>query len=377
MQEKRDIYHQDQAPSLAQGKSRRRGHYSPPREVLQQSTPTPKGKMGQQHRVPFDGVHQDGSVPFRQSRRKRRRSSRRPDAQRGKYLAWGLIAILALYGLIWISFAKWIRPRITPPPPALGIPATPEPEPAALPEVNIADLIDNDRQILQILQGADELMEREDFTAARKRLLTALEKSPHHQAALLLMAENLFASQQYDRAIVVLNQLLSADGRNSSARLLLAKSLAKASRFADAVRAANWTLELDTYAVEAHLIAAEGYKAKDQLGNAIPHLRKAYNIDTDNTLIANDLALAYAETGQILRALDIFQTLLRAPQVDSMTYFNLAYCHLRNNQKQEAIQVIQQAQERFGEKYVAAWVESSTFDTIREELQTSSLPLPE
>lgn len=352
MARKEDIYHKDQPPPLAKGRSRRgssgRSYAPPPKE-----------------RLPFDGKHIDGPMP-----RRRRRSRRKSSAENRKslWVAVGLLAALVVYFGIWTGLKFASRSRQEPPQAVeAGMEAPKTPPPAELPDVRVDELIQSASGIERMINGALELNDRNQHAQALERLLKAADQLPRHSDILFTLAETHFAMEHYTQSAVTAFQLLEQDPDRLPARILLARALHRLNRHQDAADMAKWALQTDNYLLEAHTLAAAAYRALGDIGEAIPHLRNAYNLRPDNHVIANDLADAYTEVGNFDRALNIFNDLMRQKDVDSVTFFNLAICYAQTGRTEKVIETLYEAGRRFGTEYVHTWISNRQFDAIREE----------
>lgn len=317
-------------------------------------------------RVPFDGYHPDGPMPSR--KRRRRKKGPDPDSHVRMYLALGLIVILVIYGGIWVKFELFGKKSKAPAPvqKASTEETLDETPPPPVP-VNVYDLIQDIGHTERLMDNAARLSEREDYAGAIKELNVALEKLPSHHDSLIALAKNHYLAKEYDPAISALYKALSGNPDDVPARLLLGQALGKSKRYNEAIEIAGWALKGDPYLSDAHMLAAMSHKAVGEKLSSISHLRKAYNMNSEDAFIGNELALAYADTGNFSRALQIFESLMAQSRVDSVTFFNLATCYAQKNMPEEVVSTLLEAGERFGTDYISSWIRSEKFDPVRKD----------
>lgn len=332
-------------------------------------------------------------LPVRSSRSprgRRRRSPNREMRKANKWIVFVLIMLLVGYvGLLGYSFYndnQMVEVDATPvaPPSVEDIaepPRTPEPEEephraASTDAMRAADLMREWREALAEVPRAMASHERGDTAEELQRLEQVLFRSPHVVEVKLALADIYADQKRWADARDMYERVLETDPLKEGVRLKWAQSLLALRHFEAALSVALWILEDDSFLEGPNHVASAAYLAMDQVTEAIPHLRRQIAINRDNVIAQNNLAVAYARIGDHRRAIALFRDVLAADPGQALTYFNLAVSHAQQEEVVSAVEVLEQAMERFGAGFVGGWLSNADFDPIRDEPAFQALSQP-
>lgn len=214
---------------------------------------------------------------------------------------------------------------------------------------------------------AQTLQDQGFLDQAEQRLMTALEATPHAASLQFRLARVRMQEKKFGQARDLLLQLLESNPDDMSARLMLASAFENQTNHPAALAVAKWVLETDPNRLEAHGIAANAYMNTDRKGLAITHLRKMVALDRENSAAQNKLALAYTQIGEYVKAIQLFNDVLRKNATDSVTYYNLAVCYAKQSMAEQVVETLSRAIGVFGQDFVSTWTESKDFDSVRTD----------
>ena len=240
----------------------------------------------------------------------------------------------------------------------------------------IADRIAGWNRVPDALLDAQSLLDQGLAEKAEAKLERALEDTPRVSRLQIKLSQVLIQRKQYDKARALLIDVLESNPEDTTARLMLAGVLDRQTNYPAALAVAKWILETEPNSIEANEIAATAYLNTDRKGLAVSHLRKIVLLQRDNPFAQNKLAVTYAQMGEHVKAIQLFNEVLANNTADSMTYYNLAVCYAKMSDADQAVETLTRAMSLFGKDFVNMWVQSPDFDKIRNEsifmaLQTS------
>lgn len=306
-----------------------------------------------------------------------------------------LLLTLILIGYLVVLGVTLYRGHVAQPPPAAADPAEPvepvapvaetEASAAVIPE-EVALLPDGDppaqvaleetedteisierwRAATDAIRAVRPLLERGHVDRAIEHLEAALEQSPDLLSAKLALADLYAERERYGEARDLYKQVLDADPFTEGGRIKLARSLQALRDNEAALAIALWLLEEDPLREEPNQIAAMAYMAMNQVAEAVPHFRRQLSINRDNVRAQHNLGVAYSRLGDHRRAVNLFQEVLASDPGNAIAHYNLAVSFVKQDQPDEAVEVLTEAAERFGLRFVSAWLRSRDFDPVRD-----------
>lgn len=245
--------------------------------------------------------------------------------------------------------------------PALPI----EPETgSAVEDINVS--IEQWRAAADALREVRPMLERANIDRAIETLERTLAQSPDLVAAKLTLADLFTQRERYVDARDLYIQVLDADPHTEGVRLKLARSLQALRDYEAALVMALWLLEEDPLREEPNHIAAMAHMAMNDAAAAVPHFRRQLSINRDNVRAQHNLGVAYSRLGDHRRAANLFQEVLANDPGNAIAYYNLAVSFVKQDQAGDAVEVLTDAAERFGLRFVSAWLRSRDFDPVRD-----------
>lgn len=311
---------------------------------------------------------------------------------RSKRMKWTTKAILSVLFLLLFAYlgvlghtlyqthlTRQISPA-APPPDAIAEevledieilpPAGPTPEDDA---DRFDTLVRQMKRHANVLPRVDRQINREQFEPAIETLETILEDVPHFLDAQLRLADLYIEQKEFAKARDVLHNVIQTDPTRDGVRLRLARALQGLRHYQAALHIALWILEDDAYQEEPNQIAALAYMGLNQVQRSIPHFRRQVAINRDNIVARNNLAVAHARLGDHRQAVALFRDVLAEDPSNAVTYYNLAISLAQQDQGSNAVDVLNDAADRFGLSFVSSWLGSRDFDRIREVPEFVSL----
>lgn len=226
--------------------------------------------------------------------------------------------------------------------------------------------IDRWRSAAESLREVRPMLERGNIDRAIEALERTLDRSPNLISAKMTLADLYTQRERHDEARKLYIKVLDANPQTEGARLKLARSLQTLRDYEAALAMALWLLEEDPLREEPNHIAAMAYMAMNEVADAVPHFRRQLSINRENVRAQHNLGVAYSRLGDHRRAANLFQDVLASDPGNAIAYYNLAVSFVKQDQADDAVEVLTDAAERFGLRFVSAWLRSRDFDPIRD-----------
>lgn len=352
MESPHDIYRKDKPAAIAP--TSRRGSSESP-ESATGASQTPSGP----------GANKDF---YHRGHRRRHKHSNEHSTSRLVSLV--LLAIAIVYAMAWVAILAKKHPKgrklaEEPPAPAAASATNAAQEVSAPTGFDMASRIAAWKRIPDAILEAQAFADRGDYAEASRRVEAALEQCPQALRLKMLLARIHYQREDYTHAAEILMELLEANPDDFAARTLLASVFAHQADWENALTVAKWILDANPSSTPAHDIAAQAYLATDRKALAIPHLKKIVTLEKDNIVAQNKLGRAYADLGEYVKAIQVFNDVLAQNDNDATTFYNLAACYARQGLAEDAATVLSRAAPRFGNQFVAAWVQNPEFENIR------------
>lgn len=125
---------------------------------------------------------------------------------------------------------------------------------------------------------AGDLINRGDYTTARRHLEKVLELDPEIPQAKRLLATCYLKTDQRDRGRELLDEILQADPDDAQALIAMANLLSQEGRGDEVLALAKRALQVDERSTQAYVLMAEVFMERNDHARALPHLRQAVDI---------------------------------------------------------------------------------------------------
>lgn len=323
----------------------------------------------------------------RHLRRRRRRKDSEQSTRRKNRVIWILVGLVIVAYVAVLSLTV-MRNRLkraetrTAPAAAAGT-RPPEARPAA-PATNTAaagtglpviERVQNWSRGARLLDEAATLLNSGRYQQAKERLEKAGQLIPSGVHQRIGMARVLVSERNYRDAEKLLVAAIDEDPTNADVREMLARALIENGRSADAMAVAEWICQADPYSEEGHDVAAAAALSPElnDLPKAIEHLRKLLNLRSDDMIVKNNLGKAYLRAGNVAESRKTFEEIIQTDAQNSQAHYNLAAALVREGRAEEAVSMLSRASARLGENFVATWLSSSDFDSIRSDAGFTAL----
>ena len=227
----------------------------------------------------------------------------------------------------------------------------------------------------RLLEESESLLNSSRFAQAKDKLLQAGELVPHAVDQMYGMARVYLSEHDFNTAEKLLVRVIEANPSHVEARNLLAKALLENGKNAEALAVAEWICTLDPYSEEGHDIASTAALSPqvNEIPKAIEHLKKLLNLKTDDPTVKNNLGKAYFRVGDFANARKIFEEILRGDDQNSAAHYNLAICQAKQGLAKEASATLTRAGAKLGDAFVATWLSSTDFDSVRTSPEFAAL----
>jgi tetratricopeptide (TPR) repeat protein len=179
-----------------------------------------------------------------------------------------------------------------------------------------------------------------DRSGAEESFRRALEINPQAGQAHAGLAEILLASDRVTEAITAAKAALNAGDDRSSTWTMLGTALVMTQQYDDAVVILNEALKRNARQGTALRSRAEAYIARQKFPEAINDLRAAAELEPD-TIVRLRLAEVYARNKQHADAIALLQTILKAEPDNSEARTQLAAAMIDSGKAAEAITALE------------------------------------
>lgn len=338
-----------------------------------------------------DSIYRGRSNPGRH--RKRRRSSRagsvgkkndqlegaQPRKRTWAPLGWGqtlmvsglLIVMVGYVGLLGLSSLKnWKKLRTRA---AVVVPMVPtESEPVNVPGLVTAEVLtehiktwERSRRYIRDLNSYADNPDR--TSEAEGHLNRALELDPDNLAIQTMLAGNLLLQDRYGQAASLALQVLCVDPDQANARLTLAHALAGAHAHKETLVMAEWLIREDPIGLAGYRLAAQACLDLKKPTEAIAYMDKILSFEPENFALLIKLAGAYSDLGQHESAIAVLERTMEREGSSSAALFSLASNYARLGDVDQTVRTLSQAADDLGPLFVATWLRSKAFDSIRSD----------
>ncbi len=172
---------------------------------------------------------------------------------------------------------------------------------------------------------------KKDYQPAARELIAALSMMPENWDNKMGLSRALLAMKEYEAALVV----------------------------------SEWMLEEQPYSVEARCAAASAGLNLDRTSQAVLHLKKVMEMDSDNREARQMLSDAYRKQGDYDKAIKLLSDQLAEDERDSLVYYKLAVCYASMNDAEGCLNWLRKASTLFGHSFVNSWVNAAEFDNVK------------
>lgn len=163
----------------------------------------------------------------------------------------------------------------------------------------------------------------------------------HNTRGRLLLALN-----RREDAVEDFRNAVNLDPQNAEAHLNLGEALATAGNLADALASFKRALNLRPVFAEAASGVGRVTRLLGDLGGALPYLQLAAALAPQNAGFAEDVASALHMLGHVGMAIERYETVLKEHPERVGTKINLGCCYALANQKDKAVDVLEEARLR-------------------------------
>ncbi|MGO9258021.1 MAG: M56 family metallopeptidase [Bryobacteraceae bacterium] len=236
-------------------------------------------------------------------------------------------------------------------------------------------------QARNLFDRGKALMEQKDYDEAERAFRRSYELYPEDSQGLMGMVEVEMALGRKDEAVALLAQEAARRPERQDLQLALGNAAVRAGKYDMAISGYEKLLNsLDKNAQQRgdlYLRIGETYRRMGDLGNAIVNLRKALEIQPENTMAAITLALVLDASGQTLEAEQTYRKVLALDSNNAVALNNLAFLLAkRGGDLDRALAYAQQARQSLPEMtevidtlgtiYLARKSGEQAFDAFRE-----------
>jgi tetratricopeptide (TPR) repeat protein len=192
-------------------------------------------------------------------------------------------------------------------------------------------------EVAALLSDAFRAYSRGDLASAEKLCCSAIELSPKHVEAIVLLGIVLARSGNRDAAISRLREAIDLDPRNFEAHVALSTLLFAAGQSDEAVLHGERAISLQPSEPGSYHHLAKDLIAHGSTERAIPYLRRALKVAPFSASLLQDLATALTETGQLKEALEFWVKLTRFHPRFLNGWIKLGGMYLASRRNKEAV----------------------------------------
>ena len=175
---------------------------------------------------------------------------------------------------------------------------------------------------------------------------------PDHPRLPIMEAEIKMGLDDYEKAYILLKEILEAEPYESEAWDLLAETCVALEKFPEALEAADYSLAINPKDCTALLMKANAYMHENSMAEAIEHYKRYLELQPDDLSVQISLALCYSSEDRFKEALSLLekaeQQALKLPDRDadlSQVLQLKAYALGRLDRIPEAITLVEKARE--------------------------------
>lgn len=188
-----------------------------------------------------------------------------------------------------------------------------------------------------------------DFGRSRELFTKALEADPNNEYALLVLARIAEAGGNHERAIELISRAHSANSRALLPNIFLASDGLRTGNIDVAERHARLALTNHEDSAQAQAAIGLVYLRKRQFQEALPHFKRAAEIDPNNFFYFYQLGGAQVGVGQLAQARESFREAFRLNNAHLPSLRSLAVLEVRAGNSQRADQLVRIARDRLGD----------------------------
>jgi tetratricopeptide (TPR) repeat protein len=182
---------------------------------------------------------------------------------------------------------------------------------------------------------ADAFMDNQVSTRSLKTMEIAANLFPDRIPTLLKLSETQVILQQYDAAIMTINNIIKIDPNNAEAYFMLGIALRDKGEIKRAITAFQTATEMDAKLIDAWISLGNIYEANKN-PKAEEYYKTAINIDPKNPYSQHALAYYYQNTDRIQQAIDIYKSLhVISPEFTS-AYLNCGILYMEKDSLEKA-----------------------------------------
>ncbi len=173
---------------------------------------------------------------------------------------------------------------------------------------------------------------------------SVLERRPDYVQAYFTLARILAGQGKFNQVEMLFREFIDANPRDAAGHLELAKVLAQQQKFDEAVSEYRETLRLAPDMVDANVSFGHLLVMLQRPGDAVLYLETALKSDPKNIAALENLMLAFAQTGQLVPAIQVGTQAVALDPKSFETRFNLGLMLLQQHQSAEGIRQLREAQ---------------------------------
>ncbi|HPZ08940.1 MAG TPA: tetratricopeptide repeat protein, partial [Candidatus Eremiobacteraeota bacterium] len=156
------------------------------------------------------------------------------------------------------------------------------------------------------------------------------------------MAENYYKENNYDKALVCLEELLKEDPINVEALMLSADCYRKKENYDTARKFYKKVLEIDPYSELAHLGMGHIYRKEKNIEKAIEEYKQSPTLSSSH----NNLGAIYANQGNMDEAIEEFLEAVKIDPHEDTAYVNLGSAYYHKKEWKKSIEYYSKAIEK-------------------------------
>ena len=232
---------------------------------------------------------------------------------------------------------------------------------------NFAQRIENWKKADRLVETADALLQRNNYDQAIAQCNDALQADPSHRGALERLAFLYYEKGDYTNAVNTYVRLMSVDPSHPKIQKNLIQSLDALGDAKAVEYVATWYLDQNLYDADVQRYLANALYAEGNFQEAVTAYDRVLRDNPEDVEALEQQVNACLQLQNYEKALPSLDVLRKTDYRNPDYYKQMVVCYAQLQEGREAVLVLGQAAQLFGQQMVVELIKNPELDPIRDD----------